>query len=169
MIHQKCSLNFTAIFFKKWAKPGLFLFILFFSHDKYSTNLTINDKSIDGVLGTRTRGSRMVGAILSRQNVLALWIPGCQRHWPCRKVSWSWPTPRVASASRAISGRRRSPSRLGKFFYKKMTDSGLFYCLFSVFQTNIIVILQQIDVKNVHPVYCAGIQTHDLWNMNLLP
>ena len=49
-------------FFKKWAKPGLFLFISFFSHDKYSTNLTINDKSIDGVLGTRTRGGRMVGA-----------------------------------------------------------------------------------------------------------
>ena len=30
----------------------------FFSHDKYSTN----DKSIDGVLGTQTRGGRMVGA-----------------------------------------------------------------------------------------------------------
>ena len=50
------------IFFSKWAKPGLFLFISFFSHDKYSTNLTINDKSIDGMLGTRTRGGRMVGA-----------------------------------------------------------------------------------------------------------
>ena len=47
---------------KKWAKPGLFLFILFFSLDKYSTNLIINDKSLDGVLGTRTRGGRMVGA-----------------------------------------------------------------------------------------------------------
>ena len=30
--------------------------------DKYSSNLTINDKSIDGVLGTRTRGVRMEGA-----------------------------------------------------------------------------------------------------------
>ena len=30
----------------------------FFSLDKYSTN----DKSIDGVLGTQTRGGRMVGA-----------------------------------------------------------------------------------------------------------
>ena len=48
--------------FFKWAKPGLFLFISFFSHDKYSTNLTINDKSIDGVLGTRTLGGRMLGA-----------------------------------------------------------------------------------------------------------
>ena len=40
------------------------LFYLFrsFSHDKYSTNLTRNDKSIDGVLGTQTRGGRMVGA-----------------------------------------------------------------------------------------------------------
>ena len=54
--------NYINFFLKKWAKPGLFLFISFFSHDKYSTNLTINDKSIDGVLGTRTRGGRMVGA-----------------------------------------------------------------------------------------------------------
>ena len=38
----------------------LFVF-LFFSHDKYSTN-TANDKRVDGVFGTRTRGSRMVGA-----------------------------------------------------------------------------------------------------------
>ena len=39
----------------------LFCLFSFFSHDKYSTN-TINDKSIDGVLGTRTWGSVMVGA-----------------------------------------------------------------------------------------------------------
>ena len=30
--------------------------------DKYSTNFTINDKSIDGVLGSRTRGGMMEGA-----------------------------------------------------------------------------------------------------------
>ena len=39
------------IFFKEWAKPGLFLvyFRSFSQHkDKYSTNFTINDKSIDG-------------------------------------------------------------------------------------------------------------------------
>ena len=50
------------LFLKNGPNPASFLFILFFSHDKYSTNLTINDKSIDGVLGTRTRGGRMVGA-----------------------------------------------------------------------------------------------------------
>ena len=38
----------------------LFVFS-FFSHDKYSTN-TINDKSVDGVLGTRTWSSRILGA-----------------------------------------------------------------------------------------------------------
>ena len=43
-------------------KPGIFLFLFsFFSHDKYSTN-TINEKSIDGMLGTQTRSGRMVGA-----------------------------------------------------------------------------------------------------------
>ena len=40
----------------------LFVLFSFLSHDKYSTNLTINYKSIDGVLGTQTRGGRMVGA-----------------------------------------------------------------------------------------------------------
>ena len=25
------------------------------------------------------------------------------------------------------------------------------------------------NVKNVHPVYTAGIRTHDLWNTSLLP
>ena len=29
--------------------------------------------------------------------------------------------------------------------------------------------LQQINVKNIHPVYGAKIQTQDLWNMSLLP
>ena len=50
--------------FFKWAKPGLFLvyFCSFSQHkDKYSTNFTINDKSIDGVLGSRTRGGMMEG------------------------------------------------------------------------------------------------------------
>ena len=39
----------------------LLVYFCSFLHDKYST-ITINDKSFDGVLGTRTRGSRMVGA-----------------------------------------------------------------------------------------------------------
>ena len=30
-------------------------------------------------------------------------------------------------------------------------------------------ILQQINAKNVHLVYSAGIRTHDLWNMSSLP
>ena len=68
-------------FFKKWANPCLFLFILFFSHDKYSTNLTINDKSIDGMLGTQTRGGRMVGEDESTE----LW-----RHPICWIVYSDW-------------------------------------------------------------------------------
>ena len=50
------------IYFYIWAKPGLFCLFFFFSQDKYSTNLTISDKSIYGLLGTRTCGSRMAGA-----------------------------------------------------------------------------------------------------------
>ena len=41
----------------------LFGLFLFFSQrkDKYSTNFTMNDKSIDGVLGSRTQGGMMEG------------------------------------------------------------------------------------------------------------
>ena len=50
------------IFIKNGPKPASFCLFSFFSGEKFSTNLTINDKSVDGMLGTRTQGSRMVGA-----------------------------------------------------------------------------------------------------------
>ena len=48
----------------------------FFSQccDKYSTNLTINDKSVDGVLGTRVCCSRMENADKSTE-LLSLNVP----------------------------------------------------------------------------------------------
>ena len=42
------------------------------------------------------------------------------------------------------------------------------FCLFLSFLTNI-TILTKINVKNVHPVYGAVIQTHNLQNKSLLP
>ena len=47
--------------FFKWAKPGLFLVYLRSFHNA-RTNFTINVKSIDGLLGSRTRSSMMEGA-----------------------------------------------------------------------------------------------------------
>ena len=42
--------------------------------------------------------------------------------------------------------------------------------LFSSFQTNITILTTNIGMwKNVHPVYGAGIRTHNLWNTSLLP
>ena len=49
-----------------------------------------------------------------------------------------------------------------------MANPGLFVIYFWSFQTNI-TILQQIYVKNVHPVYGSGIQTHDFRNVSLFP
>ena len=60
------------MFLKMGLIQSLFVYFPSFSHDTYSTNLTINDKSVDGVLGTRTRGSRMVGADKSTEL--------CRRH-----------------------------------------------------------------------------------------
>ena len=51
---------FPFIFYNGQIRP-LVSFSLF-SHDKYSTILIIEDKSIDGMLGTQTCGGRMVGA-----------------------------------------------------------------------------------------------------------
>ena len=50
------------LFFKIWAKPGLFYLFSSFSkyNDKYSTKFDNN--SVDGVLGIRTQDRRMVGA-----------------------------------------------------------------------------------------------------------
>ena len=50
--------------FLKMAKPGLFfvIFALFTMQKQNNTNLTINDKSVDGELGTRTWGGNMEGA-----------------------------------------------------------------------------------------------------------
>ena len=42
----------------------------------------------------------------------------------------------------------------------------VYFCLFK--QTSL-QLLQQIYVKNVHPVYSTRIQTHNLWNTSLLP
>ena len=53
------------VFLKKMGqtRPLFGLFSFFSQHkDKYSTNFTINYKSIDGVLGSRTRGDMMEGA-----------------------------------------------------------------------------------------------------------
>ena len=50
--------------FKKWAKPGLFCLFSSFSQNNEKYSITFNyGKSVDGVLGTRTRGGMMmVGA-----------------------------------------------------------------------------------------------------------
>ena len=58
------------IFSKMGHSRPLFRLLSFFSHDKYSTN-TLNDKSVDGVLGIRTHGRIMVGA----DDTSELWRP----------------------------------------------------------------------------------------------
>ena len=51
-----------------------------------------------------------------------------------------------------------------KFFKKKMGLPGLFLFIFVFSNTH-----YKFYNKKVHPVYGAGIWTHDLWNMSLLP
>ena len=55
--------------------------------------------------------------------------------------------------------------------FLKMGQTRPLFRLFSVFFKQTIQFLQQINVKkcHVHPVYGAGIRTHDLWIVSLLP
>ena len=65
MLHKTHKRLGRLILFLNGPNPASFLFIfVLFSHcmDKYSTNLTINEKSVDDMLGSRTRGGRMEGA-----------------------------------------------------------------------------------------------------------
>ena len=61
----------SIFFLKNGPNPASFCLFSFFSHAKYSINLTINYKSIDGVLGTRPQGSRIVGT----DEFTELWRP----------------------------------------------------------------------------------------------
>ena len=49
-----------------------------------------------------------------------------------------------------------------------MAIPSLFTFIF-LFSIQTLQLLQQINVKNVHPVYGAGIRTHDLSHMSRLP
>ena len=53
-------------------------------------------------------------------------------------------------------------------FLKKMGQSGLFFIYFHLSKQTL-QFLQQINVKNVHPVSGAGIWTHNLLITSLLP
>ena len=53
-------------------------------------------------------------------------------------------------------------------FKKKWANPSLFFIYFRLFK-HTFQFLQQINVKNVHPLFCAGIWTHNLWNRSLLP
>ena len=115
-------------FFKYGPIPASFCLFSFFSQDKYGTN-TLNDKSVVGVFGTRTQGSRMVGTDESTE----LW---------------------------------RHPNFLFLFFKMGLPRPlFVYFCLFE--QT--LHFFQQINVKNVHPVFGAGIWTHNHLIMSLLP
>ena len=57
MSFHRTSISFLQVLksssFLNGPSPASFCLFSFFSNDKYSTN-TINEKSVDGVLGTRT-------------------------------------------------------------------------------------------------------------------
>ena len=67
----------------------------------------------------------------------------------------------------SVSIQQKTRSFLKEFFFKKWANPGLFF-MFGLFKQTI-QFLQQINVKNIHPIYGAGIRTHDLSNMSRVP
>ena len=65
--------------------------------------------------------------------------------------------------------KRWSASTIAITFVKKLDNHGLFFVYFRSFQTNITNFYNKYMWKNVHPVYSAGIWTHNLRNMSLFP
>jgi len=61
-----------------------------------------------------------------------------------------------------------SELHLFNIFLKNVLTPASFLFIFGLFKQTL-QFLQQIKVKNVHPVYGAGNQTHDLWNVSLFP
>ena len=88
-VHSKCK------GFSNEPNPASFCLFSFFSHDKYSTNLTLSDTSIDEVLGTRTRDGRMVGS----EESIELWRhPINKAAFTLRKyLSYFWRIPTIRS------------------------------------------------------------------------
>ena len=54
-------------------------------------------------------------------------------------------------------------------FFKKNGPTPASFTFIFIFSSTHFIFLQQINVKNVHPVYGTRIWTRDLWNMSLLP
>ena len=75
-IHFDCKQKLALTSFLNGQTRPLFCLFLLFSHvantNTYGINLTINDKSVDGVLGSQTRGGRMESADDSTE---LLWHP----------------------------------------------------------------------------------------------
>ena len=54
-------------------------------------------------------------------------------------------------------------------FLKNGPTLASFSIIFGLFKQTSLQFLQQINVKIVHPVYGAGIRTHNLQNVSLFP
>ena len=74
------------------------------------------------------------------------------------EVSWVW-------NGDSESGKDRNDAQ---FDFFKWANPGVFFIYFRLFKYTT-YFTTNAYVKNVHPVYGAGIWTHKLWNMSLLP
>ena len=83
---KRCDFKQVGKFFKNGSNPTSICSFSFFSIEKCSTNYTVNDKSIDGVLGTQTQGVKMVGADKSTE-------------------LWRYPRPQVGSLPNVVGNR----------------------------------------------------------------
>ena len=61
------------------------------------------------------------------------------------------------------------PPKTCQMFLRKYGPNPATFSFIFIFFKHTLQFLQQINMINAHPLYGAGIRTHNLWNMSLLP
>ena len=137
-LRSNCGAVRKGISFLMVQTRPLFGLFLFFSQDKYSTNLTINFKSADGVLGTWTRGSGMVGPYESTDQ--GLLHPIKKRYHKKSQLVWVVVTisaivdfahENVKEFNMALGSNLKSAFQSSKFFGKKCQNKKIWKVLSS--------------------------------------
>ena len=139
--------------FKKKRKKNYYLFYLWFFSSKYTLHICISSLILPSLLQSIEYLTNLL--LLSLVQICASVL----RHEPHNLRSFSL----SLSLSFFLS------FFLSVWFLKNGTSPASFPVYFRSVQTNITIFTTNKCAKNVHPVHGAGIWTHDLWNMSLLP
>ena len=158
MAHLK-KVCLTCVFFKKMGHR-LPLFVLFRSFQSLVHFCGKYERYVN------KDPSSMQHCDSNSRPLLGLWAPDHKSLFS-NEIVWSGDLRQILTAVKyKLCGIKGSARAI--LFWKKWANPGLFSSISGLYKQTI-QFLQQINVKNVHPVNGAGIWTHNLLNMSLHP